>query len=280
MDCYPRPNKTQTPKEYLEAVEPNFFFDSSKGIYKPKAYEPKDQGHGSKNQRPEWSRFAITTIISLLTLLAVAVYAYYAKLQWYEMRRAADAAHDSAVAANSAATTAAATLVASQQQFRNEQRPYVWLAPGIALPNKAMGVATLADLAKNKVFLEFNIEANNGGHSPAVNVINTAAVLIMDSSEKAKQRAREYIPKYGAPSDLAPNTGFYLPSTEKVTPTDKLLDDVRNDRVRIYVLARVQYWDIFAPKNKVPYETAFCGRVVADGMPLIACEGIKQSWVK
>jgi hypothetical protein len=232
-------------------------------------------------------KWVIGTNIGLAMIGIFALCIYYSQLtvmrgqleqiikQYPELQRSAEAA-------NSAATTADATLKASQRQFRNEQRPYIWLTPGIALPNNPMGATGLPELARGKMTLTINIYGMNGGHSPAIEVMHTNIIRIFDTAEIAKKEVQNYVPKYGLGEDSAPNTGFYLPTPlPAIDVTDALMDDIRNDRKRIYFLARVQYRDIFTPRSDAPYETAFCARVRSEGMPLASCEAdIKQSWVK
>jgi hypothetical protein len=106
--------------------------------------------------------------------------------------------------------------------------------------------------------------------------------MIFDTTERAKKLAEDYIPEFSPnpSSNLAVNTGVFLRSTEQPIPiTDELLDDLIHDRKRIYILARVQYRDIFSPKKDTLYETAFCQMVNPQGMPFSACD-IKQSWIK
>lgn len=75
-----RPSREDTPdsERYLRDTADSFFFDLGSGIYKPKAY----QGQTKRDQEthvgpPSW-QFWVTTIVSTLTLIAVAIYAYYA----------------------------------------------------------------------------------------------------------------------------------------------------------------------------------------------------------
>jgi len=232
-------------------------------------------------------KWAIGTNIGLAVIGIFALCIYYGQLtvmrgQLEQIIKQYPELQKSAKAANSAAIIADSTLKASQQQFRNEQRPYIWLTPGVALSNNPMGATSLSGLASGKIGLTINIYGMNGGHSPAIEVMHTNIVRIFDTTEIAKKEVQNYVPKYGIGEDSAPNTGFYLPTPlPAIEVTDTLMDDIKNDRKRIYFLARVQYRDIFMPRIDAPYETAFCARVRSEGMPLASCEAdIKQSWVK
>src|ERR1700685_4452804 len=173
-------------------------------------------------------------------------------------------------AAKNAADTARDTLQASQNQFREEQRPYIWLTPGVAISGQsAMTDASLPDLKKLGKPLIVQIGATNGGHSPALTIIVPQPFMIFDTTEKAKQAAKTYVAKYAQsrPFDLSPNSGFLLVSTRPLEITDEVLADLQFDRKRIYVLARIQYRDIFAPRAKDPYETAICMQINPAGNP-------------
>lgn len=185
-------------------------------------------------------------------------------------------------AAKSAAETADAALKTSQQQFRNEQRPYMWLQPQMeGLPKGTMAPLALPDLNKQHIPFAIDIRAENGGHSPAIEIQSTEVFMIFDTSENAQRRAREYVPQYRKEGDIVHNVAAILPGGIIIEVSNELIRDLRSDQKRMYILARVQYRDIFSPRLQVPYETAYCSRVIADGMPLHGCEeNIGQSWVK
>jgi len=110
-------NYEQAADEYLKAVEPHFFFDEAYGIYMPKTYNPKEK---HKRLKKLWKNFRnhwATIIINLATVIGIWVYAHYARLQWIEMQRAANAATSAASAAQQSADTARDALVAVQRAF-------------------------------------------------------------------------------------------------------------------------------------------------------------------
>jgi hypothetical protein len=86
-------------ERYLRDTEDGFFFDLDTGIHKPKAYQREAKRNDKTIGPPSW-QFWVTTVLSALTLLAVAIYAYLAALQWGEMKRAADATWTAATAAS------------------------------------------------------------------------------------------------------------------------------------------------------------------------------------
>jgi hypothetical protein len=94
---------------YVKDAEDRFFFDGASGIYKPKTYQSENK---SSEQTKNSNQFRVTTAISALTLLAVTIYAYYAALQWCEMKKAADASAK-------ASQTAACALEENRRQFKD-----------------------------------------------------------------------------------------------------------------------------------------------------------------
>jgi hypothetical protein len=122
-------------EQYLKNTEDRFVFDSSTGIYKPKTdHKHKESSHLHKiwdNFRKHWA----SIILNGLTLFFVIKYTNYARLQWQEMKRAADATKLAAEAAKSSATTADATLHITQKAYLTDG-PMTADSPGssITLP--------------------------------------------------------------------------------------------------------------------------------------------------
>lgn len=67
----------------------------------------------------------IEAVASILLIVITGTYTYYARGQWFEMIRAANASRDSADAAKSAAETAHDSLISSGGQFKIGARPYL-----------------------------------------------------------------------------------------------------------------------------------------------------------
>lgn len=189
-----------------------------------------------------------------------------------EIKKSADAAYSSS-------TTADATLKSSQEQFRDEERPYVWLTPGLATPTDSMSNTPILDFLSHKWTLGINIQVHNGGHSPAVDVLETKVVMIFDTPKEAWKKADAYAPEFVKGSPLAPDTTMYLLSAGPIVLTDDIVGDLQANRKAMLILARIRYRDIFLPKQNIPYETAFCASINASGMPLGICTS-KYNWVK
>jgi hypothetical protein len=121
MKRHPSSGDKPDPERFLKDTANAFFFDPQSGIHQPKAYQSKNENDKqSSSGDPAW-RFWVTTILSTLTLITVGIYAYYAALQWYEMKRTADASKQAADAAGSAATTAADSANLNRQLAEGTQ---------------------------------------------------------------------------------------------------------------------------------------------------------------
>jgi len=244
---------------YIKDAEDRFFFDSTSGIYKPKSCktEPKSSKEASKS-----SRFWVTTIISTLTLLAVGFYAYYAALQWCEMKRAADAAKKAADAATSSASTAAGALAFAQQQFRQDQRPY------IALPELPPGAPNSGRFGVHEGRIRVLLPIQNYGKSPALNTFAFARVAIGDDDIRRINFNR------AGDQDIGIVPPGIFPPISAFSEVLRSPDDVKRPMV---VYGRIDYTDIFAPPNP-KYSLVFCQAAnvevtVTPSDALRACKG-------
>jgi hypothetical protein len=180
------PQDTPTPESRQREMRPSVVSQI------PPTPSQQGQSNGRKDSAPAWEKSA--AIIIAAGTIGLLVVNWF---QGCQTKKAADAA-------TSAAGTANATLKATQRQFRDEQRPYIWLEIGVALPNLPISNTPLSELVKKRVMLGFNVGAKNGGHSPAVEIIITKVVRIFDTSEKAKRQAEAYVPEYLPTDDVAP----------------------------------------------------------------------------
>jgi len=140
----------------------------------PSSIEIHQNEKDAKDER-NYKRFMF--LVTTMTLGALVVYADLVYLQYLQMVAATVATHKAADAADSAAHTAQSALQASQEQFRNEQRPYIWLAAGTATKTQLVSDSSLPMLQQQGLNLLVNIQASNGGHSPAVEIRVTKTII-------------------------------------------------------------------------------------------------------
>jgi hypothetical protein len=119
-------------------IDDTYVYDSASGLYKPQSHENEEErrekrrGRNSRlpffaNVRRDW----LTIFFSAVTLVVVGAYTYYAKGQWHEMIRAANAA-------KSAAETARLQLELSERPWVHAQislsGPFTFTINGANIP--------------------------------------------------------------------------------------------------------------------------------------------------
>jgi hypothetical protein len=186
-----------------------------------------------------------------------------------EARYAADAASASVTQAD----TAQGMLAETQKQFRLQQRPYIWVQPGFALETGGpLSGDSLPNILKKQQRMRLNVLVVNGGKSPAF-VKTTFITVVFDSRDKAIQRAKGYIPgAFSIPSPMSPDSSTFFQTVDGPDITIDLIKDLDTDKKRIYVLADIQYEDIFLPHLVMPYETPVCAKINGTGMPFSPCD--------
>lgn len=97
----------------------------------PEAAENETYAYKHREQRRDRWKVALEA----LTLFGVLAYGFVAYRQWGQMIIANGHATDSANAANAAATTAQEALKEARDNFRRDQRPYIWITNNLGLPS-------------------------------------------------------------------------------------------------------------------------------------------------
>jgi hypothetical protein len=259
MSRHPRRKEASDAGRYLRDSEGHFFFDATSGIYKPKTHVTNNE---SDRDTKEINRFRITTVISVLTLLAVAIYAYYAALQWCEMQRAADAA-------KSAAETAGQSLVDSRKSFEVENRPHV-IIDGTAY--------FLKDDKGNTTLRTANVNYKNVGRTPAQSVFIFARYTSI-RFHRQKVTQQEFIAKIEGvfqpiidddakskstdiyqqldKTDAAPGAPSVFISRDIVGEplSDKDLPEIQDGDVTLFYFGRINYKGFEREKS---YSSDFC----------------------
>jgi hypothetical protein len=197
-------------------------------------------------------RWLIGVSAAAVILNAVIALIYYGQLK--EMRKATKASQKAAIAATSAATTASNTLQFARDQFRIEQRPYLWIQDIGFVDEKRNNLfsdrALWTYLGTNEQPV-VNVGLNNFGRSPAVHARSTQLEVILDETNKALKRAKEWTPKYDNRIDmmLFPSTrgGTMFPSVHLPVIDQKLHDSLAHGKKAAFLLGAVSYTDIIQP---------------------------------
>lgn len=275
------PAKQHTPNASDETNEPpeQSHLNSSSATNRGSQRQPRKSNRCRKLRKaPIWIEAACAIALVVIT----GFYTHYAHETLIELIKQYPEITKSADAAKNAADTASSALDFNQREFRQEQRPYIWLSAGMATTDTAMAMLPLPELQKRNLPLMVNVQVFNGGKSPGIRIGSTRTIVIFDVTEIADQKLRNYVPDYlHGETIIPPNGSAILPSPDEAIPiTDRLLSDLRNKKRVIYVVARVKYFDMFSPSLSVPYETAFCSQVSPDGLPFANCDKTGTSWIK
>jgi hypothetical protein len=199
-------------------------------------------------------------LISAFTFIAVAIYAWYAALQWCEMVKATKATEKAAIAADSAATTASKALKASDRSFKIEERAYV------ATTFAEMANPPVITKSANTVSVCVDVHAANSGKTPAVGFRLYRYATYGENAEKTIRTMK--VPVYPVPDggllgNVGDQRGTAVSSPVDQTTAQKLIN--ADDAVYIYGI--VQYFDIFGDYH----ETGFCYQRVLHSNAFIGC---------
>jgi hypothetical protein len=270
MNHRPPSDDTPNSERYLRDTADSFFFDVSSGVHKPKAYQGETERKKKAHAGPPSWQFGVTTFLSTLTLLAVGIYAYYAALQWCEMKRAADAAKEAADAAKSSALTANTTLKSNQAQFRTEQRPYVWAEPVAAGPLNPQPI-TVEPLSNGQFRIDLAIRIKNGGRSPAKDMIDAEPEQRIVPMAQLTEQVKKFTPKWRLGNgNIVPPEVSGVVGENWITFDSQQLSKINDQSLVFYVVGAVKYRDIFEPQIP-PYETRYCFIYRPIGLQFASC---------
>jgi hypothetical protein len=171
------------------------------------------------------------------------------------------------------ACTARNALTSSKDNFRSEQRPYVWASPIGGYVDHVRGTNfVMMPTDKGEVLIAANITLTNGGHSPAIEVAMTKIGYKIGPREQIEEEVREYKPQYADfSSEVIANGSSRVPTGDTFTKSSDVYQSLKNGTWEMYLVGGVRYRDIFSPKI-TPYETTYCFRVNMEGLPFGDCD--------
>lgn len=214
-------------------------------------------------------------MLALFTFWVVLAYAIYARNQWIEMQRAADAASTAANAAKSSADTAYKTLISSQTQFRNQERPWVTADPNPLVPKEiSRGQFFIPKQTPQGVVFrpDINIHAINVGKTPAIEMYSALFEFKLGPAKEILEEVKKFVPTYprgGAGGFLSPNQDVVLPMKERFL-TQEEINKLRDGSWSLFVVGGIQYRDVFRPRI-ASYETVYCFNFHSVGIPVATC---------
>ena len=226
----------------------------------------------------EMGMFLLTATIAT----AGIYYTIYAKRQWrvmsgqlIEMQKSTTATKNAAQAATSAAMTANATLIASQRQFRLEERPWVLTYTQTAGDNP-IEMHPMPD--GRSVFIDIRFLIGNIGKTPATNLVTSYCEQFVGPKAVVQIRVKNYVPHYhGFPGQSMPPTPNQslelmnvLPIQDRFRVSPAEFEKINAGTWEFYMVGGIKYTDIFQPQIE-PYETIFCYQYNPTGLPISGC---------
>lgn len=202
-----------------------------------------------------------------LTFLAVFAYAGITALQWREMRKATDAAKNSADAAKSAAATAKTTLDNSKATFIIEQRPYLvtdtpqFVSPGLVSDNPIKTNITYRNIGKtqavkilvNLTLVEFH-PARKGTHGGVEKFRRFIDSKVADLHRKDVRGREEILRDPDIEQDMAPQQSLFSTTSDELVLSKTDLSLVTTGELPLFCVGVISYTDRFNGS----YATEFC----------------------
>ncbi|HEV2387994.1 MAG TPA: hypothetical protein VGS20_12150 [Candidatus Acidoferrales bacterium] len=186
--------------------------------------------------------------MEFFTLIVITVYAGIAYRQWEEMRKATNAASQSADAAANAAGTARDSLKASIDQFNLDQRAWIGV-PSVAPPQYSEGGTPV--YVKEGERAVFQVNVLNSGRTPALDVSFRAAYTVLPKGSAFSARYPRPISSISSRTVIQPEQAYNLPTgPSSGVLSHAFIDAIKNGSEVLYVFGEVGYDDVFFPKTK------------------------------
>ena len=211
---------------------------------KSNAIPPTKQFTTTKRRRKywfEWGKF----IVEVLTLLIISSYTVIAYHQWDEMRIATKATQEAADAAKAGADAAIQSLADSRSDFKNDQRPFIWLRNSLETPRFWINPVT-----KNTGQILWDWHVVNYGKTPVAN---------MQFRQYMKEGSKPFVASYGERggnfgSPIPPNADILSDTVVSAPLTPAEYSDLIKTDYGIQIKVIIDYTDLYGGK----YETGFC----------------------
>lgn len=176
--------------------------------------------------------------------IAASLYAYVATRQWKEMMVTSDAASDTAHQARRA-------LVQARDQFRQDQRPYVWMTANLGSP---MWITNTGQVV-------WDLHYTNYGKSPALGI--KAYLYIRVGKRGIQPSLGPALPWGASPLPIGKDDFFSIVSKTKITQDEfnRLLSWDHPETGFIEISGRFVYGDSYGGN----YESGFCLRKLKTG---------------
>jgi hypothetical protein len=246
------------PSRYSRNIDDTYIFDPSTGLYKREAIETEQERarkQAGTNRRTrffidpktDWRPIIITVTVSLLTVALLVATVHYARLQWKEMKRGADAAHDSAIAAQNAISQA-------HSQFQQDARPYIWLTnTGMGNPEYFWPENMPKADPKTHGQIIWTYHFTDYGKTPAYNVVTVSRRIKVGKNSKFKNSYGFKIGK-GTGGPIPPGKDDFNTAVSDPGLSRQEFDQLINVDEGISIEVVIRYTDAEGAK----YETGMC----------------------
>lgn len=208
----------------------------------PDSIEIHHSADEAREQRGYQNR---TVLLSFVTFLAVAIYAFIVYFQYREMINATGAAQQAVQESRLTRQQSEKMLNATIEQFHLDQR--AWIAP--------YGISSFS--IQENTPLTFEVEITNSGKTPALE-------MTRDMMARSYLAGQKFLPVYEEPPANAPeeaSKGVMFPGVHaKINTAPPLLipskgiEQLKNRTIILYVYGRINYRDVF----NVKHLTTFC----------------------
>jgi hypothetical protein len=219
---------------------------------------------------------------TVIAAFVAAIYAAIAALQWVALNESlgidetiARESRIQAVAAMQAANAAQNAVSQAQDEWRLEQRPYLFGEPRgtFDVTDHPGQKAVFKPIGGNFVF-DVAVNLSNPGKSPAIEIESTDSKFIIGPHSEALRGVLAYAPEYKSGTRgavLVPGTATIVARSNARTLTGEEFYSVMAGTWDIYVVGAVRYRDIFSPRQSLPYETTYCFHINTTGLPFADC---------
>jgi hypothetical protein len=231
----------------------------------PRSIEEKREARDHRKDRHD----KLMLGVQILTLIAVAFYAFLTYEVWREMVLTSDAGMDTAKEARRSAAIAQQALTQAREQFRQDQRPYVWLTNNLGGPTLFVPPRS----STSEGYVAWPWHYTNYGKTPAYNVHFNGTMYIGDQASTRKhiyERSKMAAPLPPGKDDFS--TAVYNRSKVSLQDFQRLMGA---DGL-IVVFGHFDYTDAFRDKK---YETGFCFLHLATGA-VEWCPNPEENYIK
>jgi hypothetical protein len=216
----------------------------------PRLPESIEVHHNAQDTSDERNYKRFTFFVSTLTLGAIVVYAVLVYWQYREMINSREQMQGAIAAANRSAKAAEDATTNSKAQFRQDQRPYVWLLSG-----HAYDLPQISQAQGHIGYLQEAFHFSNYGKSPAVNVRQDAHIAVGDK-ECRELKGQIITSKYGTlmpTNDQSPFNFAY----SKDTVTQEVLNSISAGDTPACIFGHFEYTDL-TTIPEITYISEFC----------------------